>query len=150
MGRRAKPTSLKLVENSRDRRSQRLRMNEAQAPDGPFAQPPWFTEDQVRIWNYALASAPAGLLKPADLELFVSWVIAVDLRNYAARSLANSPALIRTSNGNVALSPYQRMFNQQTANMKALAAEFGFSPASRTGIAIEAELESDSTDRFFK
>ncbi|OBX18819.1 hypothetical protein A9995_09655 [Erythrobacter sp. QSSC1-22B] len=90
------------------------------------------------------------MLKGMDSELFVSWVVAVDLRNQAAQKLANSALLIRTSNGNVVLSPYQRMFNQQTANMKSLAAEFGFSPAARTGIAMEEEFENDPTDRFFK
>ncbi len=90
------------------------------------------------------------MLKGLDTELFVSWVVAVDLRNQAAQKLANSALLICTSNGNVVLSPYQRMFNQQTANMKSLAAEFGFSPAARTGIVMEEELLNDPTDRFFK
>lgn len=149
MGRRTKPTHLKIVENARDRRPARLRSGEPQSTDYELIKPEWLTEEQQKVWDHALTTAPYGLLKSMDSDLFVSWVVAVDLRNQAAQGLINSPLLIRSANGNVMLSPYQRMFNQQTTNLKALAAEFGFSPAARTGISIEEEEEPDPTDRFF-
>ncbi|MFN6933542.1 MAG: P27 family phage terminase small subunit [Tsuneonella sp.] len=150
MGRRAKPTHLKVVENSRDRRSALLRAGEPQPKDAPLEPSEWLTPDQVAIWNHAIASMPTGLLKPIDTDLLVSWTIAVDLRNQAAQRLANSTLLVKGQSGNVSISPYQRMFNTQTANMKMLAAEFGFSPAARTGIAHNEEIEDDPTDRFFR
>jgi P27 family predicted phage terminase small subunit len=150
MGRRPKPTELKLIENARDRRPASLRTREPQPNRGHLSRPDWFTDEQRAIWDHALANAPLALLKGIDRDLFISWVISVDLRNLAAQKLNNSPLVVRMPNGNVVLSPYQRMFNQQTANMKALAAEFGFSPAARTGIAIDEETAADPTDRFFK
>lgn len=150
MGRRVKPTHLKLIENSRDRRPRSLREREPRLADIGPEPPEWLTPAQLEIWNHGLMSLPPGLLSAADRDLFLSWVFAVDLRNQAAQRLTNSSLLVRSSTGNVALSPYQRMLNQQTAIIKALCAEFGFSPAARTGIAMPEEVEEDPTDRFFK
>ncbi|WP_373283014.1 phage terminase small subunit P27 family [Aurantiacibacter arachoides] len=111
--------------------------------------PEWLTRAQLEIWEHGLASLPPGLFKAADRELYLSWVFAVDLRNQAAQKLTNSSLLVRSATGNIALSPYQRMLNQQTVIMKSLCAEFGFSPAARTGIVITEEVEEDPTDRFF-
>lgn len=150
MGRRAKPSHLKLIENSRDRRPRLLRDGEPRPLGDTLAPPEWLTAAQLEIWEYGLASLPPGLLKAADRDLYLSWVFAVDLRNQAAQKLANSPLLIRSTAGNITITPYHRILNQQTVLMKALSAEFGFSPAARTGIAIAEEVEDDPTDRFFQ
>lgn len=150
MGRRAKPTQLKLIENSRDRRPRVLRNGEPCPPENDFVPPEWLTTAQLEIWEYGLVSLPPDLLKAADRDLYLSWVFAVDLRNQAAQKLSNSSLLIRSPAGNVSISPYQRVLNQQTVIMKALCAEFGFSPAARTAIVIAEEAEEDPTDRFFR
>ena len=84
MGRRAKPTHLKLIENSRDRRSSVLRDREPRLLDDDLVPPEWLAAAQLEIWVYGLTSLPAGLLKTADRDLYLSWVFAVDLRNQAA------------------------------------------------------------------
>lgn len=150
MGRRAKPTQLKLIENSRDRRPRALRDGEPRLPHADLFPPDWLTLAQLEIWKYGLASLPLNLLQAADRDLYLSWVFAVDLRNQAAQKLANSPLLIRTSTGNIVPSPFHRILNQQTMLLKSLCAEFGFSPAARTGIALADEHEEDPTDRFFE
>lgn len=150
MGRRAKPTHLKLIENSRDRRPRVLRDGEPRLAGDGLVPPEWLTTSQVEIWEYGLASLPPGLLNAADRDLYLSWVFAVDLRDQAAQKLSNSSLLIRSPTGNVSISPYQRVLNQQTVILKALCAEFGFSPAARTGIVIAEESEEDPTDRFFR
>ena len=151
MGRRAKPTHLKLIENARDRRPSALRAGEPLPVEGILEPPNWLTDVQRLIWDHALASMPHGLLKPMDLDLFVSWVLAVDIRNQTAQKLAHSTLLVKGSkNGSVEISPLLKILNQQTVILKALAAEFGFSPAARTGIAMIDEPESDPTDKYFQ
>lgn len=150
MGRRKKPTHLKLVENSRDRRDQLLISNEPLAPNNLLKAPIHLSAEQLEVWGDAVSNAPKGLLKQIDSALFEAWVCAVCLRREAMMKLQNSSLLIKGSNGAVAISPYLRIVNQQTVIMKALAAEFGFSPAARTHIALDEPPEDDPADRFFK
>lgn len=119
-------------------------------PIGDLSPPEWLTTAQLEIWKYGLASVPPGLLRAPDRDLYMSWVFAVDLRNQAAQKLSNSSLLIRSNNGTVSISPYHRVLNQQTVILKALCAEFGFSPAARTGIAIDEQPEEDPADRYFQ
>lgn len=149
MGRRCKPTQLKLVENSRDRRSRAV-INGEPVPTGLLTDAPdWLGEEEREIWNYAIAHAPLGLLKMIDSETLASWAIAARIRREAYQKLRASSLLIKGSKGNAISSPLLRIVNQQSMIMKALAAELGFSPAARTGIAIEEQQVEDPTDRFF-
>jgi P27 family predicted phage terminase small subunit len=150
MGRKAKPTLMKLVENSRDRRSASRKAGEPVPPGRLMTPPEDLSEDEQAEWTYVLKHAPRGLLKPLDMELLRCWVEGVCIRRDALRKLKASPLLIRGSKGNAVSSPYLRIVTQQTLILRALAADLGFSPVARTGIAIEEPQEEDSTDRFFK
>ena len=149
MGRRCKPTQLKLVENSRDRRAKLVRDGEP-VPSGVLSEAPdWLSAEEKEVWDYAIAHAPLGLLKMVDSENLASWAIAAVIRREASRKLRASSLLIKGSKGNVVTSPYLRIVNQQASLMKALGAEMGFSPAARTGIAIEEHEIDDPAERYF-
>jgi P27 family predicted phage terminase small subunit len=151
MGRRKKPTLLKLVENSRDRRPRGLAKGEP-VPGGEVEAPPWLTDDQRAIWDFTVRNAPLGLLKGVDTTLLIAWVVAADVHRQAAIRLANSPLLIRDRNQNILSSPYERIVRQQSVVLKSLAAELGFSPAARTSIAVQGpeDEDDDNTARFFR
>lgn len=149
MGRQRKPTHLKLVEGTRDRRSARQRQGEPRAKGALREPPDWFNLELVAAWNFALDHAPRGLLKEIDRALLTSWVVAEHIHKAATQKLLASSLLIKASNGAVQ-SPLLGIINRQVVLMKALAAELGFSPAARTRITSEAETEPDPTDRFFR
>ena len=149
MGRKCKPTQLKLVENSRDRRTKRVIDGEP-IPSGMLSTAPdWLSDDEKEVWDYAIAHAPLGLLKMIDSETLASWAIAATTRREALRKLRASSLLVKGSKGSPVISPFLRVVNQQAVLMKGLAADLGFTPAARTGIAIEEQQVEDPTDRFF-
>lgn len=149
MGRRCKPTQLKLVENARDRRAKAVIDGEP-VPSGLLHDAPdWLSESEKNIWDYAIAHSPAGLLKMVDSEMLASWCIATNTLREALSKLRASSLLIKGSKGTPVISPYHRIVTQQIVLLKALAAELGFSPAARTGIAIEEHEIEDPADRYF-
>lgn len=149
MGRKRKPTQLKLVENARDRRAKAVIDGEP-VPAGLLRDAPdWLSDEQKDIWDYAIAHSPAGLLKMIDSEMLASWCIAASTRRDALLKLRATSLLIKGSKGSAVISPFLRIVNHQAMAMKAFAAELGFSPAARTGIAIEEHEEEDPADRYF-
>lgn len=149
MGRRKKPTHLKIVENSRDRRDTALVYGEP-VPVGPLDEAPdHFSDAERETWGYVIRNAPRGMLKMLDRFALQAFVEAWETRRQAQEKLRNSPLIIRTATGNISQSPFLRIVNQQNVIIRGFVAELGFSPAARTGIAIEQEDEADPTDRFF-
>ena len=134
-GRKPKPTHLKLLEGNPGKRA--LNKNEP-VPEGDlFDAPEWLSEEQRAVWTYAIANAPAGLLKRLDRAMLTMWVVAEALHADAAQKVAKAGAVVRTRNGEVTQNPYLSVMNRQAAIMVKLASEMGFSPASRTRIQLE-------------
>jgi P27 family predicted phage terminase small subunit len=151
LARRNKPTHLKLVEGRRDRRPVPLQKGEPLLRENLIDPPEWLSEDQKAGWEYALSHAPCGLLKKLDRTLLSAWVVAESVHKEAAIKLQNSPLVLKTSQGAIIQSPFLGILNRQAVIMKALAAEFGFSPAARTRIVCgPLEEESDPLDKYFE
>lgn len=150
MGRARKPTHLRLVSGTRDKRPSKLREAEPK-PRGDLAEAPGWLEPRHReVWADVVEAAPSGLLKRIDGAMLEGWVIAYCIREAATKKLKDTPMVLKTPNGAAVQSPYIGIVNRQTVIMKSLAAEMGFSPAARTRIALdEGGEEGDATDRFF-
>ena len=149
MGRPRKTTGMRLVEGTRDRRPLALVQNEP-LPEGYLTdQPDWLSPAQRESWEYAIEHAPRGLLRKLDRGLLVGWVVAECLHRDASIKLENGPMLVKTPNGMVVPSPLIGIMNRQAVIMKSLGAELGFSPASRTSIALAPEDVPDPADRYF-
>lgn len=131
-GRKPKPTHLKLLEGNPGRRP----LNHAEpVPIGDLhSAPEWLTDSQKEGWAYAIASAPAGLLKRIDRTLLTIWVVAEDLHREASEAITKGGAIITTRNGEVAQNPYMVVMNRQVPVMLKAASELGFTPASRSRI----------------
>jgi P27 family predicted phage terminase small subunit len=146
-GRKPKPTHLKLVGGNAGKRA--LPKNEPK-PTGNLKEPPnWLTDSQQVLWDYAISSAPQGLLKRLDQSVLVSWVVAADLHRQAAEKLNGGAMLIKTPNGMPVQSPYLAIVNKQAAIMIKAASEMGFTPSSRSRVEVENGAEEDAADRFF-
>lgn len=134
-GRKPKPTQLKLVTGNPGKRPLNLR---EPMPIGDLGAPPsWLTDSQRQAWDYALASAPPGLLKRLDQSVLVAWVVACDLHRQANEALAGGRLLIRSPQGHPAPSPYVSIINKQAVVMIRAASEMGFTPASRSRVEID-------------
>lgn len=161
------PTHLKLLRGNPGRRP--LPRGEPKPKGNLFEPPAELTESQKESWTYAIANAPAGLLKRLDRGCLVGWVAAEDMRRAAmtmqAKLDATSPAplLVRTSTkttrdkagnvvttegGSLVQSPYVAIINKQTMIMARLAAELGFSPASRTRVSLGAAPDEAPDNAF--
>ena len=146
-GPKPKPSHMKLVEGNPGRR----KLNDKEPkPRGNLYDPPdWLTAAQRAGWEYAIESAPIGLLKRLDRSVLVAWVVAEDLHRQAAQKIndADGAMLIKTPNGMPAQSPYVSIVNKQAQIMMKAAAEMGFTPASRSKVEVEDAEEED--DEFF-
>jgi P27 family predicted phage terminase small subunit len=137
-GRRPKPTHLKLLEGNPGQR--RLNENEPK-PAGDLREPPeWFNDEQRRSWSYAIAHAPAGLLKRLDRGILVVWVTAECLHAAAAQKVTAFGMLAKSyATGAPIPNPYLTIAAKQAQTMIKAAAELGFTPASRSRISVEPE-----------
>ena len=140
-GRKSKPTALKLVTGNPGKRA--INKQEPKARGNLYDPPSWLTQDQVTAWQYAIESAPLGLLKRVDRSTLVAWVVAEDLHRQAASKLNSGAMLIKTPNGMPVQSPYLSIINKQAQIMLKAASEMGFTPASRSRVEVEDEIDHD-------
>lgn len=146
-GRKPKPTHLKVVGGNAGKRA--LPKAEPKPSGNLKDAPDWLTESQLLLWDYAIASAPHGLLKRLDQSVLVTWVVAADLHRQATEKLNSGAMLIKTPNGMPVQSPYLAIVNKQAAIMIKAASEMGFTPSSRSRVEVQDGEEEDPADRFF-
>jgi P27 family predicted phage terminase small subunit len=131
VARRFKPQALKIIQGSK-----RLLPHPEPQPEGDLVEAPaWLTDSQKEGWNYAIKHAPPGLLKRLDRSILTIWVIAEDCHKTAAMKVNEHGMLIKLQDGTPMQSPYLSIQNRQSVLMMKAAAEMGFSPSSRAGIA---------------
>jgi P27 family predicted phage terminase small subunit len=141
---------LKIVEGTRDRRPWALQACEP-VPSKDLEQPPEFlSEGQRAIWALAISKTPLGLLKEIDAAAFAAWVACYDRFQHANQALKNSPMVIRGSSGSPMQSPWTKIVRQESLLLRTLSSELGFSPVSRTRIALEVPVEDDDPMGYFK
>lgn len=141
-----KPTALKIVEGNPGKRP--LNKREPKPRGNLYDPPAWLTDEQRVGWEYAIESAPFGLLKRVDRSTLVAWVIAEDLHRQGAEKLNGGALLIKTPNGMPVQSPYLSIVNKQAQIMLKAAGEMGFTPASRSRVEV-GEVEQDGPSKFF-
>lgn len=146
-GRKPSPSHLKLVKANPGKRAMPKR--EPKPKGNLESGPDWLTDDQKLVWDYAISSAPYGLLKKLDQSVLVAWVVAADLHRQATEKLNSGAMLIKTPNGMPVQSPYLSIINKQAAIMLKAAAEMGFTPSSRSRVEVSEDAEEDPADRFF-
>jgi phage terminase small subunit len=136
-GRKPKPTALHKLQGTFNATRHRHRLAEPK-PTGDLAEPPgWMTEEQQEAWHYALAHAPAGLLKLIDRSMLAIWIVAEDRHRIAAIMQAKldegseHPLL----SGGKDESPYVRIGERAALIIMKAAAELGFTPTSRPRLA---------------
>lgn len=136
-GAKPKPTALKVVAGNPGRRP--LNQREPR-PQGALGEAPlWLTAGQREVWLEAVASAPKGLLTRLDASVLLVWVVAKDMHRQASEAVARFGMVTETPRTQEPMqSPYLAIMNKQAMIMLKAAAEMGFTPSSRTRVAIDA------------
>ena len=137
-GRKPVPTALKTL---RGNPGKRVLPTDIAAPGALFEPPEFLTARQRETWAYAIENAPAGLLRRLDRSVMTVWVVAADLHRQAAEEIATTGLVVRGQGK--AAPPYQSPFigilNRQAQVMLKAAAELGFTPSSRSRVALSPD-----------
>ncbi|NBP41045.1 MAG: phage terminase small subunit P27 family [Betaproteobacteria bacterium] len=104
-------------------------------------------EGAKAAWRYALECAPPHLLKRLDMSVLEIWACAADLYRKAQAGIAKTGLLVKAPNTGVPMqSPYLAIANKQAQIMTKAATEMGFTPASRSRVALPIESAEDAFD----
>src|SRR5262245_29684961 len=121
-GRNPMPQAVKLL-----RRDRKLTKREP-VPVGALGEPPAHFDAETRaVWRAAIAHAPPGLLKQVDASVLEMWCAAHVLHR---RALAE----VLKADGK---SPWMAVLNQQAQILLKTIDHLGFSPASRSRVAVD-------------
>lgn len=134
-GRKPKPTHLRILEGNPGKRP--LNENEPLVVGDLHMAPDWLSDSQREGWTYAIANAPAGLLKRLDQSVLVVWVVAEDLHRQASQAVTKFGLLAKSPvKGDPMQNPYLAILNRQAQLMLKAAAELGFTPSSRSRVEV--------------
>lgn len=153
-----KPTALRLIEGGgkmRGRFAARAK-HEPKPPLGLREPPETLTDDQRAIWKRLEADTPDGLLTKVDHDLFTNYVVALSIRDTTIKKLRDTGGeiLVRARNGDVGrfiVNPYIKEFRRISDSIRVMQQELGYTPASRTRIAVRAgDDDEDPLRRFLE
>lgn len=151
-----KPTALRVVEGGgkmRGRFLERAR-REPLPPLGLHEPPKSFTARQLAIWKRLKEDAPEGLLTKVDQTLFTSYCVAVDVLDLAVERFNQSGGEIiaeskTDSEHRYIVNPHLKEFHRICELIRPMQQELGFTPASRTRIALrKPDGDEDPLQRF--
>lgn len=149
-GRKPKPTKLKLLSGTA--REHRLNDNEP-TPELAQPDPPEHLTGAARLeWERVIGEmVQLGLMSNLDraplaayCQAYGRWVAAeAALARMADKDKVTEGLIIRTKAGNVIHNPLVGAANKAMADMVRYAAEFGFTPSSRSNVSAATPEEDD-------
>lgn len=140
-GRKPLPTIVKKTKGTL--RKHRINPREPKPPSFLGEPPEQMTEGAKEAWRLAISCAPEGLLTGLDANILAAWAVAADLFWRAQEGLGKTGLLIKSPNGFPVMSPYLAIVNKQAQLMSRAAAEMGFTPASRSRVALASEAKAE-------
>lgn len=143
---RPTPTHLKLLRGNPGKRA--INRREPKPPGDLREPPPDLPAPARPYWWQAVNQSPPGLLKRIDGRVVALWATAAWLHARAAAELANGALMEPDENRAPRKSPLLAVLNHQAAIMLRAGAELGFSPSSRTRLAIAPEAPDEGFDEF--
>lgn len=142
-GRPPKPTRLKRLTGNPGKRP----LNGAEPRPEPAVPdcPPELGPVARREWERLVSElAPLRILTQLDRAALASYCMAYGLWAEATEAIQKYGVMIKSPQGYPIQSPYLAIANRQVELMMRIAAEFGFTPASRSRISTPSEEEPDS------
>ena len=148
-GRKPKPTPLKLLSNNAGRRPSNMNEPEPEAPKD-LTPPAWLDELGLEFWN---SLAPQlhmmGLLSEIDLPLFTSACERWSTYRRAIAELQKQLTRNSKANGRVA-KPEAAIAKAALDSLRAILAEFGIGPASRSRVVAKPLWGKDPVEEYKK
>lgn len=137
-GRKPKPSYMRVLDGNA---SHSAKPNpEEPVPPGQLEElppPSHLNDEQKQVWREAVRRAPPGLLRHLDTYVFEQWVVHAHQFRKAAAKVAELGPLLKAKSGTPYQNPYLAIMNRQSKDMRALAAELGFTPSSRSRVKVE-------------
>lgn len=144
VGRKAKPTQLKILEGNPGGKP--LNKREPKARHPMKAAPAWFDKMHRDLWNRTLDEAPTGLLKTIDEAVLATYVTAYIMHQRATEELCSSELLIESLMGGIKANPLVQVQSKAALVMLRAAAEMGFTPSSRSRVTVDPD-DADDEDK---
>ena len=134
-----KPTAIKDIEGNRGKRP----LNEREPEPTPGCDAPfWLPPGAIAEWERVYPELDSlGLATVVDQAALACWCVAVDMLERATKQLVPTeenptPEIQITDSGYETVSGAELMRRQSMKDIRAFCQEFGFSPASRSRIAV--------------
>jgi P27 family predicted phage terminase small subunit len=147
MGRKPKPTALKLLEGNPGKRE--LNQFEPKPTDGLPICPEWLMEDAKEEW-YRLAAVmnKMGILSEVDQSAFAVYCQTWARWKEAQEHIDNEGSTFETDSGQIKRNPWVAIANEWQAKLLSVCGEFGLTPSSRSRIvaANTKETEADGME----
>jgi P27 family predicted phage terminase small subunit len=131
-GRKPKSAIVHIVNGNPGKRP--INEHEPIAPGDLGEPPPDLTDDQIKLWAYAIQHAPKGVLRLIDRDVLRAWVIAADLHRTAAARVAKDGIISTGAEGQPMRHPAIAVLRDATSMMMRAAEQMGFSPTARARI----------------
>lgn len=137
------PTALKILNGNPGKK--KLPEGEPEAV-GDLTEPPAHLNDRQReAWDYAIAHAPANLLRRIDRATLTTFVVAEDLHRQANEEIQKHGILVRNADtGSPMENPYLSVLTKQAVVILRAASEMGFTPSSRSRVRIDAPAKKEN------
>ena len=147
MGRKPKPTALKLLEGNPGKRE--LNQFEPKPTDGMPICPEWLMEDAKEEW-YRLAAVmnKMGILSEVDQSAFAVYCQTWARWKEAQEHIDREGSTFETDSGQIKRNPWVAIANEWQAKLMSVCGEFGLTPSSRSRIvaANSKETEADGME----
>ena len=148
-GAKPKPTRLKVLAGTQ--RADRMNKNEPNPKVEIPRCPSHLSDEAKREWRrVAKDLAVVGLLTRIDRAALAAYCQAWGRWVEAEEALRKHGVMVKSPNGYPMQSPYLAVANKAMEQMRALLAEFGMSPSSRTRVHAEPVLEDDPFEEFLR
>lgn len=147
VGRKLKPTALKIIEGNPNKA--RINKREPKAKGNLSSPPRHLTSDQKKDWRWVIKHAPLGVLKNIDSSVLEIWVVAYDIYKRAVKAVNEEGMVVLSPQQGVPMqSPHLATVNRQALIMLKAAAEMGFTPASRGKVSVDTGDDDDPISKF--
>ncbi len=154
-GRKPAPLELKLVRGNPGKRPLNASASVLQQPAADLSEPPSMLLEQAREhWDFAVANAPANLLKKLDMYLLAAWCNAAHRYEHNMRLAAKADVIavrgakladVDMKDRPIMHSPYSQAARAYLKDMASLACELGFTPTARARLgALEVQAPTDN------
>lgn len=145
-GRRPKPTRLKVLTGNPGKHP--LNHNEPRPSPGVPDCPPELGPGARREWEHLVGElGRLKLLTNLDRAALAAYCGAYALWSEATEAIQKFGTMVKSPSGYPIQSPYVAIANRQAELMMRISSEFGFTPASRSRIAVPNSAEPTLFDR---